>query len=222
MTNSQRFRRAVGLGLGVLALAAGSATAAEIPGAADQIRAAVLAAPEELRAAAQVLGYDAVGKLRVLRKGSNELICLADDPKDDAFSVACYHKSLEPFMARGRELRAKGVASDDVVHQRWQEANSGKLQMPQDPVTLYVLDGSGYDAATGTVRDPYLRFVIYVPWATQESTGLALHPLAPGAPWLMFAGTAGAHIMINPARPSDFPAPDPAAPAAPSPTAPPQ
>ncbi len=221
MTNSQRFRLAVGLGFGVLALAGGTAAGAQ-PSAADQIRAAVLAAPEELREAAQVLGYDAAGKLRVLRKGSNELICLADDPKDDAFSVACYHKSLEPFMARGRELRAKGVAPDDVVHQRWQEANTGKLQMPQDPVTLYVLDGSGYDAATGTVSDGYLRFVIYVPWATQESTGLPLHPLAPGAPWLMFAGTAGAHIMINPARPSDFPAPDPAATAAPSPTAPPQ
>ena len=38
-----------------------------------------------------------------------DLICLADDPKIDALSVACYHKDLEPFMARGRELDADGT-----------------------------------------------------------------------------------------------------------------
>jgi hypothetical protein len=157
-----------------------------------------------------VLGYDASGKVRVLRKGTNDLICLADDPQNPEFSVACYHKSLEPFMARGRELRAKGVPDDDVVHQRWDEANKGKLSMPQDPATLYVLDGTSFDAATGKVENPYLRFVIYVPWETQQSTGLPDHPMAPGTPWLMFAGTAGAHIMINPARASDFAVPAPA------------
>jgi hypothetical protein len=29
----------------------------------------------------------------------------ADNPKQDGFSAACYHKDLEPFMARGRVLR---------------------------------------------------------------------------------------------------------------------
>jgi hypothetical protein len=43
----------------------------------EQIASAVLAAPEERRAEAAVLGYDAQGKLVTLRKGTNDLICLA-------------------------------------------------------------------------------------------------------------------------------------------------
>jgi hypothetical protein len=44
--------------------------------------------------------------------------------------------------------------------------------------------------------------VIYLPFATAESTGLSLKA-SPGAPWLMYPGTAGAHIMINPPRQTD-------------------
>ena len=80
-----------------------------IPPAAEQIAATVLAAPDELRADATVLGYDAAGKLTTLRKGSNILVCLADNPTDNKFNAACYHRDLEPYMARGRELVAQGV-----------------------------------------------------------------------------------------------------------------
>ena len=71
--------------------------------------------------------------------------------------------------------------------------------MPHEPRTLYVLDGSGYDAATGKVADAYLRWVIYTPFATPESTGLSTKA-SDNAPWLMSPGTVGAHIMINPQR----------------------
>ena len=76
-----------------------SVTAQTMPSAEDQIAATVQAAPEEMRAGAAVLGYNAEGKLVELRKGANELVCLADDPKDNRFSAACYHKDLEPYMA---------------------------------------------------------------------------------------------------------------------------
>lgn len=82
------------------------AAALRVPPPETQIAAAVQAAPEDRRAAAAVLGYDPAGQLVTLRAGTNDLVCLADDPRDEAFSVACYHKDLEPFMARGRELRA--------------------------------------------------------------------------------------------------------------------
>ena len=52
----------------------------------------------------------------------------------------------------------------------------------------------------GVVTEPYLRYVIYLPFATAESTGLSKGKGSPGAPWLMGAGTAGAHIMINPPK----------------------
>ena len=107
-----------------------------------------------------------------------------------------------PFMRRGRELAAQGVKGEERMKQRWQEADAGKLEMPKTPAALYVLNGGGFDAATGKVKDGVLRYVVYTPWATPESTGLPLEPQSEGGPWLMFPGTAGAHIMISPPEPA--------------------
>jgi hypothetical protein len=171
------------------------------PTADAQMASAVLAAPEDRRAGATILGYDEKGTLVTLRKGSNEFVCLADDPKAAGFSVACYHQDLEPYMARGRELRAQGITNQRAINDtRWKEVQAGSLKMPKEPRTLYVLSGKAYDAAAGTVADQYLRWVIYVPFATAETTGLSTKPVENG-PWLMDPGTAGAHIMITPARP---------------------
>lgn len=186
------------IGMSMLAIS-WVAAAADVPPAEVQIAGAVLAAPAELRDGAAVLGYDAHGGRVWLREGKNEMVCLASDPSKTAFNVACYHKDLEPFMARGRELLAQGVTGAKRNQVRFQEVQDGKLPMPKEPRTLYVLTGSSFDSATGKVQDPYLRWVIYVPFATAESTGLSTKPVE-GGPWLMSAGTAGAHIMISPPR----------------------
>ena len=136
-----------------------------------------------------------------VRKGTGVLVCLADNPAEEKFTVACYHKDLDPFMARGRELAAAGTKgrgpAEDV---RYKEIAAGTLAMPKEPRLLTIVQGSAFDAAGNTVTDAYTRWVIYTPGATAESTGLPTTP-APGAPWLMFPGTPGAHIMISPARP---------------------
>ena len=172
---------------------------AAVPPVTDQITGAVLAAPAELREGAAVLGYDTAGQLTKIREGKNELICLASDPKDTAFKVACYHKDLEPFMARGRELLAQKVTGAKRNEIRNKEVEDGKLSIPREPRTLYVLTGTAFDAATGKVQNSYLRWAIYVPFATAESTGLSTKG-SDGAPWLMSPGTAAAHIMINPPK----------------------
>ena len=46
---------------------------------ADQIASAVLAAPKDMREGAAVLGYNDKGELVTLRKGTNEMICLASE-----------------------------------------------------------------------------------------------------------------------------------------------
>ena len=176
---------------------------AQGPSAEVQVAAAVLAGPANQRAGAAILGYDNSGQVVSLREGSNGLVCLADDPVADGFSVACYHKSLEPYMARGRELASQGMTDgQERLQSRWKEAEEGSLAMPEDPASLYVLTGSSFDATTGEVVDAYLRYVVYIPWATIESTGLPDAPMGPGSPWLMYPGTAGAHVMISPPRPS--------------------
>lgn len=171
--------------------------AAESP--AVQIAAATSAAPEEAREGARVLGYDESGAVTELRAGSNEFVCLADAPGDDRYSVACYHEDLEPYMARGRELAAEGVTGAERNDIRWKEIEEGTLAISKEPRMLYVMTGDGYDEAEGAVSNSYLRWVVYVPFATTESTGLSAKA-GSSKPWLMFPGTAGAHIMISPPR----------------------
>lgn len=184
-----------------LLLVAALASAQDAPPPAMQIAGAVLAAPEDRRAGAKVLGWDAGGKIVTLREGTNDQVCVADNPKVEGFNVACYHKDLDAFMARGRELMAQGVTDDkqrDAT--RWKEVDEKKLAIGKD-ASLAVLTGKSFDAATGQVAEAYTRWVLYVPYATGASTGLATKP-APGVPWLMDPGTAGAHIMISPVRPT--------------------
>ena len=79
----------------------------DVSSADIQIKSALLAVPQEKRDSCTVYGYSADKQFILLRKGTNELICLADDPTQAGFSVACYYKDLEPFMQRGRELKAR-------------------------------------------------------------------------------------------------------------------
>jgi hypothetical protein len=168
-----------------------------------QIKTAVLAAPSDKRDAALVYGYGPDGAFRVIRPGSNDYVCIADDPKKDGISVSCYHKDLDPFMERGRVLAKEGKSAKEVFDIREKETKAGQLVMPKQPSTLFVLSGTkdNYDNSTGALKDGYLRYVVYIPFATSESTGLPLKPDVPGMPWIMDPGTHRAHIMINPAKP---------------------
>jgi len=172
------------------------------PATEAQIAMALHAAPAERRDGAAVLGYDSTGAPVELRPGKNDLICLSDNPKAEGISVACYHKDLEPFMNRGRELTAQGGTDGKArMMTRFKEIESGTLPMPREARMLYVTTGTSYDPASNTIAESYTRWVIYVPFATAETTGLPTKPSGPGSPWLMDPGTPGAHIMISPPRP---------------------
>jgi hypothetical protein len=159
----------------------------------------VLPAPPGLRDAATVLGYRPDGRLARLRLGENGIICLADDPKEARFHTACYHESLEPFMARGREIRARHGNKRELIDSlRLAEIRSGKLHMPQRAVLYQIFaEADSVDVATARVRGPSYLHVVYIPYATQQSTGLTTDALR-GTPWLMFPGKPWAHIMIVP------------------------
>lgn len=177
----------------------GAQQAAQIPATEVQVASAVAPLPEPFRASATVLGY-AEGRtgLVPLREANGEFICLADDPSDNRFHVACYHRDLEPFMARGRELRAQGHTQDvDTI--RYAEIRAGTLAMPSHPAALYSMSGdsTAFDPATGAIRGANPLYVVYIPFATAESTGLSTQPVR-DAPWLMSAGTPRAHIMFSP------------------------
>jgi hypothetical protein len=189
----------VGMLLSLPSVVAAQAPAASIPPASDQIAQAVLPLPKDLRDGATVLGYAADGKFTSLRAGTGAMVCLSSNPSVERWHVACYHKSLEPFMARGRELRTQGVQGPQVDSVRFREAKEGKLKLPGEPALLYSLTGpkDSFDAASGTAPKATPLFVVYMPYATSESTGLSAQPLR-GMPWVMFPGTPKAHIMFVP------------------------
>ena len=176
------------------------APAKDAPPVAQQVAAAVLALPMEFRASARVLGYQGTSRqLAMVHPGKGPFTCLASDPAAAQFHVSCYHESLEPFMARGRALRASGVKGDQVDSARFAEVRAGRLAMPKQAAALYSLFGppGTFDAATGTAAKAKPLFVVYMPGATAASTGLPAKP-AEGAPWIMFPGTPKAHIMFEP------------------------
>jgi hypothetical protein len=165
-----------------------------------QIRAALMAAPEEFRDSATVVGVSPEGKWVMLRQGTNDMICLAPNPKQIGIYVFAYPKRLEPFMARGRELAAQGKRINEKDTIRQKEIETGVLSFPKDPTILYGYWGKDEDLvpATGEIKNGQRRYVVYIPYATGASTGMATEPSIPGMPWLMSAGTFKAHIMINP------------------------
>ncbi len=186
----------------IIAAATGMAqdTNIEIPPPEIQIKTALLAAPADKRSEAMVYGYNSKGQMQVLQEGTNNLVCIADDPNREGINVSCYNKKLEPFMARGRALTAEGKSEMEKREIRKQEAESGILQLTDTPSMVYILSGSeeDYDQTTGELIDGKFRYVIYMPYATTESTGLPSKPEVPGMPWLMDPGTHRAHIMITP------------------------
>ena len=119
-----------------------------------------------------------------------------------------FTKSLECFNGLGSAF-CRSCSSifvpcpSEIFDIREEEVKTGKLKMPTQPTTLHILSGPDgkFNSETNEVEDAYYRYVVYVPYATSESTGLPSKPMQPGFPWLMDPGTHRAHIMITPPRP---------------------
>jgi hypothetical protein len=161
-----------------------------------QIAEAVTPLPEAQRADATVYGFRDGSDLAVaIRQGAGDFVCLADTPGDETFQVSCYHKSLDPFMAMGRKLRAQGVSAGEVMERRKAAMEAGTLTIPMNAVMTTLRGAMNPDAMhPDTVS---VLTVLYVPYATAESTGLSTRPMGVGQPWLMQPGMHRAHIMIG-------------------------
>ncbi|MGB5525671.1 MAG: hypothetical protein WBN79_02280 [Gemmatimonadota bacterium] len=166
------------------------------PNWAEQIEQAVLAAPPSMQQGATVLGYGGEARaedpLTLLREGTNELICLADDPGAPEFHVACYHRSLDGFMALGRRLKAAGMGRQEIMDARYAALEAGEFAMPGRASLFSISAQGGPEDLEGARR----LAVVYVPGATAEELGLPARPDG-DSPWLMLPGTPWAHIMIG-------------------------
>ena len=163
----------------------------------EQVLNAVEGLPEEYRTGARVLGYRA-GELVELRGGSNHWICVGDRPGDERFQVTCYHAGLEPFMRVGRDLRTEGLSTAEIRETRRSMVEEGTIELPERSL-LVSLFGELQEGRSRPDSVTSLN-VIYLPFATEEETGIPESPT--DGPWLMDAGQHRAHVMISgPARP---------------------
>ena len=166
----------------------------------EQIKMAVLTAPSGERAGAHVFGFNDKGEMITLREGTNNFVVRADNPFQEGFEVVSYPKDVEPFMKRGRDLRAEGKNRAEIFDIREKEMMNGSLQKPKYGSTLVVYYGAEarYNTDEDKLEGGKFRYVIYTPLATAETTGLPERPNGKGHPWVMFPGLYRAHIMITP------------------------
>ena len=154
----------------------------------DLIAQAVSAAPDELRAGATVVNYDAKGDPVVLREGTNGIVCTPNQNKDN-YSVNCYAKILR--AQHDLQAKDKAMGKDPKATAADMQAAMASGQVPKAPVgtTMYSLSGKTQASARG-------MWIVLVPGMTADQTGLPTKPTAAGTPWLMRAGTPGAHIHM--------------------------
>jgi hypothetical protein len=172
-----------------------SAAMAQTESKEQQIADAVMAAPEALRAGATVVSYDAKGEPMVLRQGTNNITCTPNTPGGTSYSVSCYGNALRAQRDFQAKEKAEGKDAKTQAADLQAAMASGKLQPPPMGTAMYSLSGKTKESARG-------MWVVLVPGMTAEQTGLPTQPTANGTPWLMRAGTPGAHIHIPQAPPA--------------------
>lgn len=173
------------LSLGILLLAL---TAAPAWGQsdADLIEQAVLPLPEALRDGATVAHYPARGQRNVLREGASDMICRLYSYFPQ-FYAQCHHRDLNAMFDRFYQILGQGTSSDDAAGILDAEIRAEQLSVNNGGVE-YLLRGSSPENSD-------LMITITIPGATGASTGLPTEENG-DEPWLMWAGTEVAHVMI--------------------------
>ena len=148
--------------------------------------------PEDLKAGATVVAYDAAsGARQVLRQGTNQIEC---QPKADDGFVRCYNKILAPRRDLEAKLHAQKKSDADIAAAVAEGQKAGTIPKPQFGTMSY-----RYSDDPKRIK---LLWVMSVPNATPESLGVSTTSQrdaalkGAGQPWMMLPGTPGAHIMI--------------------------
>jgi hypothetical protein len=168
----------------VVCLAASTAAQQQQETDQELIENAVAAAPAAVAGKAAVVVFDAKGKMRTLREGSNNFTCLPDDPANPANDPVCVDEN-------GLE---------------WVKALVAKKDPPPGKVGFgYMLQGG----STASNLDPYATEPPAGEWH-QEPPHVMIFNMGelprdypqPGEqadmsqPWVMWAGTPYEHLMI--------------------------
>lgn len=177
----------------------------------EEIRLALEAGPEHLRADATVYVYGAEG-YRKIRGGTNGFTCFVNrdgtQTGDTTLHPTCWDaeggRTIVPVMLRVGELLARATSADDIKREIDAGFASGKFSSPQKAGIAYMLRGDViFDPASKktakTVFPPH--YMIYAPGVTNADIGTAArHPESPVALPTVYAGYSGgartAYIIV--------------------------
>lgn len=178
-----------------------AAPAPVVPSPAQQIAAALLPLPPNLRDGAGIRGYDRDLKRVTLRASRNGIICTGLRPDDKEFDVRCYHQSFLAVVDRMRELYRQGLERDVVYGIVDAEIRSGRLKLPEQPTAGYRMLGplNVYDAKTNIVGPAIESWQsIHFPYRSAAEMGLPEEGTVPRTlPYVMASGTFWSHVMIE-------------------------
>lgn len=161
--------------------------------AQELIAEAVSPLPEDLRAEATVVTYDAAsGDRTVLRQGTNFIECQPKNPETGF--TRCYHDVQGARRNLQAKLSAEGGSAEEVQAAVAEAVEAGTISArPQGSMS--------YRRYHDDDRIQYL-WVMSLPNSTSDEIAVSTAPQRDGAlrgqglPWLMRAGTPNAHVMI--------------------------
>ena len=134
--------------------------------------------PEQMKTAATVVVTDDAGNRRVLRQGTNSLVCSPDGPAP-GFQASCSDASLRSSgdvptaLAEYGRLKAQGIPEEEILATITAGVRAGTLASMPPGAMHFILSGADKQSAEQLI-------VVRLPDATAESTGLATEPPEPG------------------------------------------
>lgn len=152
-----------------------------------QIEGALLSIPASMRDGATVV-LDAPSARRVtLRQGTNDFICRANALKN-RFFTECYPRELDAFWTRNEALGQEGKSGAETINALVEDVQAGRLKTPPVGAVTYEMGGDSQSSSL-----PHM--IVFLPNATSASSGLP-DKMDYYRPWLMWAGTPFAHVMV--------------------------
>lgn len=166
--------------------------------AEEQTRIALSTAPMEVSSSASVYILTAKGYVEA-RKGTNGFTCMIEREMLETIEPVCYDAegtaTTVPARFYREELRAKGLSEAEV--KRWLALGykSGRLKAPRKPGLVYMLarENWAWNSFAKKFHAGPPHYMLYAPYATQESVGGA--PSAQ-VPFVLWPGQPDALIII--------------------------
>lgn len=161
-----------------------ASAAAEQAAQPDRIALAESGGPAAIARAATIIDFDEAGAVRQLREGKNGWLCLPDDPATPGIDPMCLDPVWQAWLEAYEHRTPPQITRTGVAYM----LRGGRAASNTDPFATEPAAGQAW------IEDgPHL--MLLVPDPATSLQGMSTDP-ASGGPYVMWAGTDYAHVMI--------------------------